>query len=187
MDEQILKQIADTFKKAIQTELLVPRIAKTYSGVQKPISGKFRYGATPPKASGTLYNSVNVYWEADLEDAQPNLVLDFGNNDYWYYVDEGRRPGKYPPLAPIAKWVTQKKGLQGIRDAKGRFLPRKSLIYLFRRSIGLYGYAGTNFIEKAYNKTINQIEEQLGEAAVAYIERLFDEGRIFPRSDFNRP
>ena len=81
MDEQILKQIADTFKKAIQTELLVPRVAKTYSGVQKPISGKFRYGATPPKASGALYNSVNVYWEADLEDAQPNLVLDFGNNE----------------------------------------------------------------------------------------------------------
>jgi predicted RNase H-like HicB family nuclease len=56
-----------------------------------------------------------------------------------------------------------------------------------RRSIAQYGYYGIQFIDKAVTETIAQITEKLGDAAKEYIERLYDEGRIFPRFDSNRP
>jgi len=56
-----------------------------------------------------------------------------------------------------------------------------------RRSIAQYGYYGIQFIDKAVTETLEQITEKAGDAAREYILKLYDEGRIFPRSNTNRP
>jgi hypothetical protein len=38
--------------------------------------------------------------------------------DYFYYLDKGRGPGKFPPLKNIVEWVRSKLGLEG-SEAKG--------------------------------------------------------------------
>jgi hypothetical protein len=87
-----------------------------------------------------------------------------------FFVNEGRRPGRYPPVGPIDKWVRQKQAIKGIRDAKGRFIPRKTLVYLIRRSIGKYGYGGNDFINKAYDNVQQQILQQYGDYVAGYLE-----------------
>ena len=187
MDDKTLNEIAQALQNNLLGQLKKPYPAKTYSGQPKPVSGSRNTPVSPRYASGNLYRQTKVYWETDFEDGEPNLVVDFGDAEYWEYVNYGRRPGKYPPLFAIDKWVRQKPGIQGIRDEKGRFISRKSLVFLMRRSIAQYGYYGIQFIDKAVNETIEQITDKLGQAAKEYIERLYDEGRIFPRFDSNRP
>jgi len=124
MEEKILQEIAQLLQNNIQGQLKKPYPAKTFSGQNKPVSGIGRTPVSPRYASGNLYKQTRVYWETDFEDGQPNLVVDFGDADYWEFVNYGRRPGRYPPLLAIDKWVRQKPGIEGIRDEKGRFVSR---------------------------------------------------------------
>jgi hypothetical protein len=187
MTQDILNSIAGLLENNIKGQLKKPYPSKTFSGQNKPVGGRGRTPVSPRYASGNLYKQTKVYWESDFEDGKPVLVIDFGDANYWEFVNYGRRPGRYPPLFAIDKWARQKPGIQGIRDEKGRFISRKSLVFLMRRSIAQYGYYGINFIDKAINETIDTIADELGEAAKQYILDLYDSGAIFPRSDFNRP
>jgi len=178
MEERILNQIADTVKKSIQAELKIPRRSKSYDGSVN------KRGTSAPISSGNLYKSVNVFWENDFDDPFPTLIIDFGNADYWYWVNYGRRPGRYPPLKAIDKWVTQKKGFaQIIRGPGGRFTKRKSLVFLIRRSIATLGYRGTFFIENALEKSKNKVLEEIGEAAALYIDKIISQGLVFTQSE----
>ena len=150
----LMLDIASYLQKQIRDQIAAPRQSKTYQGRPKPVSGKYPTPVSPAIASGTLVKSTKVYWVQDFEDDVPTLAVDFGAaENYAYFVDQGRRPGRYPPLAPIDRWVTQKARIQGIRDEKGRFMKRKTLVFLIRRSIGTYGYAGIHFIDKAIEKS----------------------------------
>jgi hypothetical protein len=64
-------------------------------------------------ASNDLINSINYRYIVDFND----LRILISSLDYIEYVDRGRKPGKYAPIAPIRKWV-QLKGLpKGIEYA----------------------------------------------------------------------
>lgn len=89
--------------------------------------------------------------------------------DYWKYVDEGRKPGKMPPTAPLVKWISQKAidartillGIEARR--KGMSIGRrnksikqrsrdmsalsaaKSLAYIIAKKIEKKGIEPTNF------------------------------------------
>ena len=180
----LMLDIAEYLQNQMKEQLKVRRPAKTYSGLNKPVSGAYPTPISNKIASGTLYNNLKVFWQEDFneETATPTLVVDFGAAaDYGEYVDEGRRPGKLPPVAPIDKWVRQKQSIRGIRDEKGRFLPRKSLVYLIRRSIGKYGYGGIKFIDKAIEASLQRIQEDMGQAAEDFlINYLEKNGTIIP-------
>ena len=168
MEQEVLDKIASIFQSNIQKELRKPRRAAGYYGEPKR-------GVSPPIASGNLLNQTKVYFEGSLETADLKMVVDFGNADYWYFVNYGRKPGRYPPIKPIDRWVLTKPQLSTtVRDDKGRFIPRKSLVFLFRRSLARYGYKATNFLDNAITLSIDQIVDGFGEAAFLYIEGLFD-------------
>lgn len=42
--------------------------------------------------------------------------------DYLYYIDKGRSPGKFPPVANIQEWVRVKLGLQKSEAKNTAFL-----------------------------------------------------------------
>jgi len=63
----------------------------------------------------------------------------------------------------IDKW-TITKGIPGIRGADGKFLPRKSLVYLMTRSIYLAGLSPTYFFTNAQNTYNNAINKKLANA-----------------------
>ena len=55
-------------------------------------------------ASGSLVNSVNYR----LQDTANGVNLILLANDYLKWVDQGRRPGTYPPIKAIQRWATIK-------------------------------------------------------------------------------
>lgn len=187
MDEEEIKfQMEVILKTAIQNQLRIPRYPTTYSGRIKPAGMR---GAISPKSlTGELSNSVDV---SIVEGAQNNmeLVVSFINNDYWYYVDQGRKPGdeimkrrqarrkngqfgkvfyvrdytKYPPLSSIIQWVQQRPALSGAGSIQTR-------AYLASRSIAKDGIGGINFIDSAIKESTPKLIEMFGD----YVERIFD-------------
>lgn len=163
--QQQLGQIAALLQGEIKKSLSVPRQSRGYYG-------NLKSGFSAPIASGSLLESVEVQWEGSIDNGDLELVVRM--DDYWYFVENGRKPGRMPPIAPIDKWVVQKAGLSNVvRDQSGRFIKRKSLVYLIRRSIGRYGYAGTHFLDRAIYNSIDTISERMGEVmAEWFFDRL---------------
>jgi len=167
MLQEDLNNIANILKTEIVLQLNTPRQSKGYYGTPKR-------GVSPPIASGNLAKNVKVEWVGDIDRGELALVVKMP--DYWYWVNYGRKPGRWPPIAPIDKWVVQKQGFRDvIRDQRGRFVSRKSLVFLIRRSIGQYGYQGTEFLDKAYANTAAIIKEQFGDTLGDWFLGLFDD------------
>ena len=185
MEEKLLKDIANTLKKSIETELFKPRKSTTYGGpgrpgVPKPVSGKFPTPYSPAVASGNLINSIKVFWEGGFEQGGvPSLVVEMPS--YGYYVDQGRRPGRFPPLMAILHWIKDKP-IKRFRDDKGKFISNDVRAFFIQRSIGKYGYGGNDFIDKAYKAAIPLIVDELGEAAAAFFVFQLDSKNITIRN-----
>ena len=168
--------IADFLQEGLVKQLQVRRPARTYGGLPKPVSGKFPTPFSAPIASGNLLKNIKVYWTDGIFEGEPELVVEMP--DYYFFVDAGRKPGRFPPLNVIDRWAVQKKGLTNIRNEKGQFIPRKSQVFLYARSIAEYGYAGTNFIQKTIDKILPDLENQVGDFASKYLQELIDNNRL---------
>jgi len=104
-------------------------------------------------ASGRLVNSVryNV-------NSQGKISFLYDIDGKW--VTQGRRRGsRFPPPAPISKWIKEK-GIQG-RDKKGRFISNKSLTFLISRAIARDGIKPLPFMKMAIDKSIKQLGKAL--------------------------
>ena len=113
-------------------------------------------------ASGDLGSSLGYFIKVYPSGA---VDMSFVAEGYAKFVDKGVKgskssakapnsPYKYsnkqPPSNVIDKWAVRK-GIQGVRDKKGRFIPRKSLVYSIARNIKLYGVKPRNFFTDAFN------------------------------------
>jgi hypothetical protein len=184
MSEQEIKSLmTELLEGTIKKQILLPRPSLTYNGQPKPVDTRYQRPLPSPRsATGQLANSVNVYFESDLEDGELNLVVDFGLADYWEWVNYGRRPStKYPPLSIIQAWVQQKPALQ----YPG--LSINSRAFLAARSIKEYGYYGINFIEASYKELENDLIDLLGQYGAEYFTKVLEDERIIIRSETNRP
>lgn len=172
----ILQEVAELFQASIKNELKQPYQSRSYAGQVKTIGGN-PVPASPKFATGLLYNSVKVRTEETPDGIA--MVLDFGAAaNYAYYVEYGRRPGRFPPMNVIDRWIVQK-GIAGIRDEKGRFIKRKSIRYLIGRSIAKHGIYGIGFVETALEKSIEKITEKYGEAAEQFVLDYLDSTGLF--------
>jgi len=148
-----------------------------------------------PKNKGNLYNTLDYKIDPDDQEA---LLVEFLMEDYAQFVDQGVK-GKNPNALPqkakyygeqkapnspykfgamkskglkeaINKW-TVKKNLDGVRDKKtGKFLKRKTMQYLIRRSIYLSGIKPTYFFSKPFEAGIKKYELQFKKAFISDLE-----------------
>lgn len=178
VEEKVLNEIAGLLKGSLVKQLEIPRRSTTYGGpgkpgIPKPVSGRYPTPISPPIASGNLIRNIDVKFQENPQTGIPELLLEMPIEGF--FVNEGRRPGRYPPVGPIDKWVRQKQAIKGIRDAKGRFIPRKTLVFLIRRSIGRYGYGGNDFINKAYNSIQQQVLDKYGDYVAGFLQFQIDQ------------
>ena len=132
--------------------------------------------STGKTTSGKLKNSLGYYLNVD----RGTLELRFLGAPYTNIVDKGIQGSKSSANAPkspfkftgtkkavnlgaIDKWVVRK-GLDGVRDEKGRFISRKSLVFVVARKIYLYGIEPSNFFTKALKTTIKTLPRQFAKA-----------------------
>ena len=143
-------------------------------------------------SSGSLAKSLDY----EIEMLTYDFLVTFYGTDYANFVDEGVQ-GKDPSRvggrnkAPssrfkfgsgkgsgrgtlrgaIDKWVVRK-NLKGVRDKKtGRFVSRKSQVYLISRSIYFTGLRPTLFFTKPFEKYQRGLQPRLEEALVMDIEK----------------
>ena len=175
------------FKNTIQSlQKLGGNVVREGRGILK------RFKPHSKIASGTLYNDFDYLVTAGKDSV--TLEFEFGGaEDYWAFVDEGvrgtpqerpinkegkpypRKKGKraanspfsfnakMPPRRFIDKWAV-KKGLKGIRDKSGRFISRKSLVYLIQRSIFYNGLQRTQFFSKPFEQQLKKQTDAIVEA-----------------------
>ena len=117
-------------------------------------------------ASGQLGNSLRAIVSVN----EGVYVLELALSSYWKYVENGRQPGKFPPLDVIKQWIQIKPVIPNIRNGKLPTLDQ--LTFLISRSIARNGIQPKNYLAD----TIREFEydPQFYEAVHKDIERNVD-------------
>lgn len=190
--------ISNLLLDALRAQLRMERPARAYDGRLKPVNGKYPNQSGNKYVSGNLYDQMSVFWDSDWEDGEVRIGIDFGDADYWYYVNYGRKPGqkitkvridrfgnqieyesftKFPPINKIMEWAKQKPVLQ-YRDRLGRFISNDTRAYLISRAIARDGIYGIRFIDAALAQVKTELIEMLGDSAREYFEGIIKKGLI---------
>ena len=86
--------------------------------------------------------------------------------DYFQWAENGRKPGKFPPIEKIREWIRIKPVLP--TPLKNGKLPTENqLAFLISRKIALKGTEGSHMFEKTMNEF--QIVGKLYDAVAEYI------------------
>lgn len=110
-------------------------------------------------ASGRLFDSIHHI--VTVEDHTIDLSLSL--EDYWKWVEEGRGPGKFPPLQKIEEWI-RIKPVAPYPDARGRIPSNQQLAFLIGRKIAEEGTEGKHLLDISIENTqdwIALIEEAI--------------------------
>lgn len=102
-----------------------------------------------------------------------NLFLQILAAPYFKFVDEGRRPGKIPPIKPIQKW-SERKGI------KFKNMNSKQTAFVIARSIGKKGIKPLNIMNKLVKDVLKNKTELLKKGAVEDITKFIDQVLIQP-------
>lgn len=119
-------------------------------------------------ASGKLLNSVEYLIEKGGNEISVALKLE----DYWKWVENGRGPGKFPPMDKILDWIKVKPVVPDERS--GRLPTEKQLAFLIGRKISEEGVEGTNDLQRAVDEITEQYEELIGLAIDADLNDSMD-------------
>ena len=119
-------------------------------------------------ASGDLLN--NIEYEVTRGDFTYTIYVKM--KDYWYYVENGRKAGKWPPIDNILNWIRVKPVLPR-PNAKGKLPTPQQLAFLIARKIGEEGTEGTQDLRKATDTIWDTFEDRLYEAIDEDVDAAF--------------
>ena len=120
-------------------------------------------------ASKTLYNSLQYKVENGNNSFEVKLSLE----DYWKYIENGRKPGKFPPISAIKRWIEIKPVLPRPM-ANGQLPTTAQLAYLIYRKIGLEGIKPRPILQKSIDDVFEVMREFLEEALAKDIQEEFE-------------
>jgi hypothetical protein len=159
---QTMEFLANKFAEELQNALEKPYpFAPGYSKQRSP------FGVSPKIATGNLIGSISsTYNPADQE-------ITVSMADYWRYVNDGRKPGKYAPLDSIKDWI-RAKGLKGRNKKTGRFITNESFAWGINTNIKKFGIAPTYFYDTAFTNFEKYFEDEAVQALGIDIETFFE-------------
>ena len=144
------------------------RVNKRITDLIESLAERYRANLAPHKASG---DSSKFTYDFRIED---NIfTISFDLVDYWWYIENGRGPGKMPPISAIEKWIEVKPIIPDSRNGK---VPTTSqLAYVIARSIGEKGTSGTHALDKTIQSSDDIIEELKSELVSSIREWVISE------------
>ena len=96
---------------------------------------------------------------------------------YWKYANDGRRPGKMPPVNVIADWV-RRRNITPYALKNGKLPTEDQLAFMIARKIGNEGYDGIHFLEKSIDEQKsywdNKISEAISNDIIAELDSFFN-------------
>ena len=112
-----------------------------------------------------LYNSVS--YKYNVESQEVEILM----NEYYQWVNDGRRAGSYAPIKPLQRWAMARLGL-GQEEAK-------SAAFGISTNLFKFGIAPTYFFDLAIEnleKTINQdLFSEIETSVESFLENLVEE------------
>ena len=127
-----------------------------------------RYGTH--NASGQLSKSLDY----KAKENKNSIEFDFYAEDYWKELDFGTKGSESSSKAPnspyranasraaIDKWVIRK-GIQGVRGARGQFANRKMMVTSITNSINRTGTFETRFFRNAFDLEYKDFDNNIVE------------------------
>lgn len=164
-----MQELSLAFQDALQNALRKPY----------PFAPGFRkqrtpFGVSPKVATGDLLNSISVQYN----ETNGEVVVSMA--DYWRYVNDGRKPGKYAPLQSILEWI-KAKGLRGRNKKTGRFITNQSFAWGINTNIKKFGIAPTYFYDEAFSEIEPKFESDVLKALeidiTTFFERVVEENK----------
>jgi hypothetical protein len=144
-------QAMNVFAKKFQ-ETLKASLAKPYPFAPGYSGGRSAFGIRDMKTkTGNLYNSIEVNYDAGDDKIVVTML------DYWQFVNDGRKPGKYAPITPLIQWI-KNKGLKGRNKKTGRFITNESFAWGISTNIKKFGIQKTEFYDNAFVDFIEDYE-----------------------------
>ena len=113
-------------------------------------------------ASNTLSDTI----KSDVDPDDARLIVSLELEDYWKYVEYGRRAGKMPPIDAIAKWIPE--------PLKGKVPDTRQLAFLIARKIGREGIEGRYPLRKAiYSDQMESVIEAIKHEIATQLKQQF--------------
>ena len=104
-------------------------------------------------ATSSLSQSI----KPQIKGTQSGYRLTVLMEDYWQYVEEGRKPGKMPPIKNIYEWIRYKRPIQDkIQQSPDKIAATKSLAYVIARKIGQKGTKAQPFVTPSLKQVTTQ-------------------------------
>lgn len=131
------------------------------------IADIYRQNLEQSKATGNLSNFQTI-----IEVNETSFSVSFELEDYWKYVEYGRRAGKRPPISAIEEWIRVKPVIPNAIN--GRIPDTRQLAFLIARKIGRDGIPAKKPLSNTMwsnevNTIIDDIKRTLTEQIIKYI------------------
>ena len=120
-------------------------------------------------ATGELISSIKPM-TPELVDGTFECSLSLA--PHWKYVENGRRPGKFPPIDNILEWVKAKPQLARPNRLDRKELAPKQLAFLVARKIANKGIQPGNQLEEAMDIVYARWKDRIDAAITADIESI---------------
>ena len=118
-------------------------------------------------ATGELISSIRPM-TPELVDGTFECSLSLA--PHWKYVENGRRPGKFPPIDNILDWVKAKPQLVRPNRLDRKEISPKQLAFLVARKIATSGIQPGNQLEEAMDIVYARWKDRIDAAITADIE-----------------
>lgn len=170
---------------------MTTRVEKEFDIFGKRVIKQARTNLTKKKTNATkeLYNSMRYETKVFKSGA---LEFDFFMADYGKFIDEGvqgvggtkangerwkvkKSTGRFkyrdkkPPAKAFDKWLTIKG--KGVRDAKGRFIPRKSARFAVANAVYHQGIEQTDFFRRSFELAYQKLPDDIARAYANDLEK----------------
>lgn len=123
-----------------------------------------RYQTYVPEASGKLVQSVKYEMRMGDTSYEVGLWLE----DYWKYVEHGRKAGKFPPLSKIEEWIRVKPVIP--RPYNGKLPTEKQLAFLIGRKIAQEGIEPKNVLKRTMDEVLDEMLMSVKQAIMEDIQ-----------------
>ena len=119
-------------------------------------------------ATGNLLNSV----EYEIQTVTKSITVCLSLEDYWYYLEEGRQPGRFPPVDAMIQYIRSKPIIPDERS--GRLPTENQLAFLIGRKIAQEGFEGGHYLAESQEEVLVEFEDKLSEAIGKDVGRYID-------------
>lgn len=122
------------------------------------------------KATGNLIKSIRPL---DIKYSNNQMTLSISLASYWKYVENGRKPGKFPPMNNILDWIKIKPVIP--RPMNGLKPPTEpQLAFLIARKIARDGIKPGNQFEEALKLSWTKWEQPISNAISKDLNQAID-------------